>query len=76
MTHTAHTFDSWFKVGRRVGVRTDAVGGPFPAVLLEDRGIIASGRTKHVVRVAIHPDDPEQRLEFEVSEDRILLDAV
>jgi hypothetical protein len=49
--------------------------------LLEDRGVIASGRTKHVVRVAnvvrvaTHPDDPEQRLEFEISEDRILLDA-
>lgn len=75
MTQSGPSFDSWFKVGRRVGVRTDAAGGPFPAVLLEDRGVIASGRTKHVVRVAIHPDDPEQRLEFEISEDRILLDA-
>jgi hypothetical protein len=73
MTQTPASFDSWFKVGKRVGVRTS--GGQFPAVLLEDRGAIASGRTKHVVRVAIYPDDPEQRLEFEISEDRILLDA-
>jgi hypothetical protein len=75
MNQVSTSFDSWFKVGRRVGVRTGGTGGPFPAVLLEDRGVIASGRTKHVVRVAIYPDDPEQRLEFEVSEDRILLDA-
>lgn len=74
MTQVPAPFDSWFKVGRRVGVRTGG-GGQFPAVLLEDRGAIASGRTKHVVRVAIYPDDPEQRLEFEISEDRILLDA-
>jgi hypothetical protein len=75
MTKAPPSFDSWFKVGRCVGVRTGGAGGPFPAVLLEDRGVIASGRTKHVVRVAIYPDDPEQRLEFEISEDRILLDA-
>jgi hypothetical protein len=56
-------------------VRTGGAGGHFPAVLLEDRGAIAYGGSKHVVRVAIHPDDPEQRLEFEISEDRILLDA-
>ncbi|MGA9876144.1 MAG: hypothetical protein WBQ21_10070 [Solirubrobacteraceae bacterium] len=56
-------------------MRTGGAATAFPAELLEDRGVIASGRTKHVVRVAIHPDDPDQRLEFEVSEDLILLDA-
>jgi len=75
MTQASPPFDSWFKVGRRVGVRTGGVATAFPAELLEDRGVIASGRTKHVVRVAIHPDDPDQRLEFEISEDLILLDA-
>jgi hypothetical protein len=74
VTQTNPPFDSWFRVGRRVGVRTDAIGGPFDAVLLEDRGLIAEGRSKHVVRVAIHPDDDE-RLEYEVVEDRILLDV-
>jgi hypothetical protein len=33
----------------------------------------ADGR--HVVRIAINPDQPEERAEFEVREDRILLDA-
>ena len=67
-------FSDWFKVGRRVGV-TAVTGPPFPAILLENRGKIAAKQTKHVVRVAIHPDEPEARVEFEVSEDRIVLDA-
>jgi hypothetical protein len=67
-------FRDWFRVGRRVHVTTGS-GPPFDAILLEDRGKIAAGRTKHVVRVAIRPDEPEERAEFEVSEDRILLDA-
>jgi hypothetical protein len=33
----------------------------------------ADGR--HVVRIVINPDQPEERAEFEVREDRILLDA-
>jgi hypothetical protein len=67
-------FTDWFRVGRRVGV-TAVTGPPFPAILLEDRGKRAAKQTKHLVRVAIHPDNPEERVEFEVSEDRILLDA-
>jgi hypothetical protein len=67
-------FSDWFRVGRRVGV-TAVTGPPFPAILLENRGMNAAKPTKHVVRVAIHPDEPEARVEFEVSEDRILLDA-
>jgi hypothetical protein len=67
-------FADWYRSGRRVGV-TAVTGPPFPAILLEDRGKIAAKQTKHVVRVAIHPDNPEERVEFEVSEDRILLDA-
>lgn len=67
-------FADWFRIGRRVGVTT-GMGPPFPAILLEDRGKIAARQTKHVVRVAIHPDDPEERAEFEVLEDRILLDT-
>ena len=66
-------FTDWFRIGRRVHVKT-GTGPPFDAILLEDRGKIAAGRTKHVVRVAIEPDT-EERAEFEVSEDRILLDA-
>jgi hypothetical protein len=66
-------FADWFRVGRRVHLKP-ITGPPFDAILLEDRGKIAAGRTKHVVRIAIHPDDDE-RAEFEVSEDRILLDA-
>jgi hypothetical protein len=44
-------------------------------MLLEDRGLIAEGRSKHVVRVAICPDNPDERLEYEVVEDRIVLDV-
>jgi hypothetical protein len=66
-------FSDWFRVGRRVHVKT-TTGPPFDAILLEDRGKIAAGRTKHVVRIAIEPDT-EERAEFEVSEDRILLDV-
>jgi hypothetical protein len=71
----ASSSKDWFRVGRRVLLDTHgAPGGPFPAELLEDRGPIgADGR--HVVRIAINPDQPEERAEFEVREDRILLDA-
>lgn len=65
-------FEQWYRRGRRVRV-TAGMGPPFPAMLLENRGKIAAKQTKYVVRVATHPDDPEGRLEFEVSEDRILL---
>jgi hypothetical protein len=67
-------FSEWFRVGRRVHVKTSK-GPPFDAILLEDRGKRAAKQTKHLVRVAIQPDDPEERAEIEVSEDRILLDA-
>jgi len=67
-------FSDWFRVGRRVGVAA-VTGPPFPAILLEDRGKRADKQTKHLVRVAIHPDEPEARVEFEVSEDQILLDV-
>ncbi len=67
-------FADWFRVGRRVHVTT-GMGPPFDAILLEDRGKRAAKQTKHLVRVAIQPDDPEERAEIEVSEDRILLDA-
>ena len=65
-------FSEWFRVGRRVHVKT-IKGPPFDAILLESRGKIAAKQTKYVVRVAIEPDT-EERAEFEVSEDRILLD--
>jgi hypothetical protein len=67
-------FADWFKVGRRVHVKTSK-GPPFDAILLESRGKIAAKQTKYVVRVRIQPDDPEESAEFEVSEDRILLDV-
>jgi hypothetical protein len=67
-------FSEWYRWGRRVRV-TAGMGPPYPAELLENRGKIAAKQTKFVVRVAIHPDDPEERAEFEVSEDRILLDG-
>ncbi len=44
------------------------------AELLEDRGPIAPGG-RHVVRIALSPDSPEERLEFEIGEDAIVLDA-
>jgi hypothetical protein len=44
--------------------------GLFPAVVLEDRGAFAQGE-EHIFRVAIYPDDPDQRAEFEVSEEQI-----
>lgn len=67
-------FGEWYRRGRRVGV-TVGMGPALPAVLLENRGKIAAKQTKHVVRVATDPDDPEERREFEVSEDRIVLDG-
>jgi hypothetical protein len=67
-------FSEWFRVGRRVHVTT-GMGPPFDAILLEDRGKRAAKLTKHVVRVRITPDNPEESIEFEVSEDRILLHA-
>ena len=51
-------------------VRVRVARGFFPAVVLEDRGAFAQG-DKHVFRVAIYPDDPDQRAEFEVSEEQI-----
>ena len=57
-----------------VGV-TAITGPPFPAILLEDRGKRAAKQTKHLVRVRIHPDNPDESIEFEASEDQILLDA-
>ena len=67
-------FSEWFRVGRRVHVKT-VKGPPFDAILLESRGKIAAKQTKYVVRVRIEPDHPDESIEFEVSEDRILLDA-
>lgn len=67
-------FEQWYRRGRRVHVSFGA-GPAIPAVLLENRGKIAAKQTKHVVRVATHPDDPEASIEFETSEDRILLDG-
>ena len=66
-------FADWYRCGRRVHVTT-VTGPPFDAILLEDRGKRAAKQTKHLVRVAIRPDSPEERAEIEVSEDRILLD--
>jgi hypothetical protein len=37
MPQTIPKFTDWFRVGRHVSVLTSGVGGPFPAVLLEDR---------------------------------------
>lgn len=65
-------FEDWFRRGRRVRVRA-ITGPPSPAELLEDRGKIAAKQTKHVVRIAVYPDEPEARLEYETSEDHILL---
>lgn len=67
-------FDEWYRRGRRVSV-TMGMGPPLPAVLLENRGKIAAKQTKYVVRVATDPDNPEERREFETSEDRIVLDG-
>lgn len=36
-----------------------------PAIVLEDRGPLAN-EGEHIFRIAIFPDDPEQRDEFEV----------
>jgi|HubBroStandDraft_3_1064219.scaffolds.fasta_scaffold23804_1 hypothetical protein len=51
-------------------VRVRIAMGLFPAVVLEDRGAFAQGE-EHIFRVAIYPDDPDQRAEFEVSEEEI-----
>jgi hypothetical protein len=64
-------FADWFAIGKHVNVR---IVDLFPAIVLEDRGAYGP-EGKHIIRVAIFPDDPEQRAEFEVSEDQILLDA-
>lgn len=47
-------------------VRVRVAMGLFPAVVLEDRGAFAQGED-HTFRVAIYPDDPDQRAEFEVA---------
>lgn len=67
-------FEEWYRRGRRVRV-VAGMGPPFHAILLENRGKIAAKQTKYVVRVATDPDNPEERREFETSEDRIILDA-
>ena len=72
MPQNAIKFADWFGADKQVNVRL--VRDLFPAVILEDRGVFGSDG-KHVFRVAIFPDDPEQRAEFEVSEDQIVLDA-
>lgn len=51
-------------------VRVRVASGLFPAVVLEDRGAYAQGE-EHTFRVAIYPDDPDQRAEFEVSGEQI-----
>ncbi len=51
-------------------VRVRVASGLFPAVVLEDRGVFGQG-DEHNFRVAIYPDDPDQRAEFEVSEEQI-----
>jgi len=61
--------------GRPARPRQTISGPAFDAILLEDRGKRAAKQTKHLVRVRIQPDNPEESIEFEVSEDRILLDA-
>jgi hypothetical protein len=61
-----------FEPGTAVRVRV--ASGFFPAVVLEDRGAFAQG-DKHIFRVAIYPDDPDQRAEFEVSEDQVEVQA-
>ncbi len=71
-TQNVLKFADWFEMGKHVNVRI--VRDLFPAVVLEDRGAFGP-EGKHIVRVAIFPDDPEQRAEFEVSEDQIQLDA-
>jgi hypothetical protein len=53
-----------------VSVRVRLVRDLFPAMVLEDRGVFVQGG-EHNFRVAIYPDDPDQRLEFEVSEEQI-----
>jgi hypothetical protein len=57
-----------FEPGASVRVRV--ARALFPAVVLEDRGVFGQG-DEHNFRVAIYPDDPDQRLEFEVSEEQI-----
>ncbi len=71
-TQSALEFADWFEIGKHVNVRI--VRDLFPAVVLEDRGAFGP-EGQHIVRVAIFPDDPEQRAEFEVSEGQIQLDA-
>lgn len=56
------------KEGMRVGYRMGR--HVLPALVLEDRGPLASGG-RHVWRIALKPDDPEQRDEFEVSEESL-----
>jgi hypothetical protein len=41
-----------------------------PALVLEDRGPLASGG-RHVFRIAIFPKDADQRDEFEAVEDSL-----
>lgn len=62
---------SRFEPGRRIGLKL--ANGVAPAVILVDRGPLA-GNGKHAVRIAIYPDDPEQRDEWVVHEDSLDFD--
>jgi len=44
--------------------------GCMPAIVLEDRGPLAGGG-RHVFRIAVFPDDADQRDEFEAVEDSL-----
>lgn len=44
--------------------------GCMPALVLEDRGPLG-GEGRHVFRIAVFPDDAEQRDEFEAVEDSL-----
>lgn len=45
-------------------------GSRLPATVLEDRGPLGI-EGKRVFRIAVFPDDPDQRDEFEVAEDAL-----
>jgi len=54
---------------------TFSLDTPTAIAFLDESGAISHDRFFAVVRVRIHPDNPDESIEFEVSEDRILLDA-
>lgn len=45
-------------------------GSRLPATVLEDRGPLGT-EGKRLFRIAVFPDDPDQRDEFEVAEDAL-----